>query len=192
MIKIDSDIFLFESVLPNELLDRLYPLGKTTDGSFRVDLVNVDKPLFYDFNNFWTENIEHVYLDEYLKLYQPEKGIGFSSGNDAVKFLKEYNKTRWRDLFLLYYDENILNAGNKNVHWDFSNITTVCCLNDEHIGGELVFPRQGKKVKLKKCDLIIFPGGLTHPHYVERVSDGHRVVLVGQTLYPEQDHKIEY
>ncbi len=192
MIKLDLDIFLFESLLPIELLDKLYLLGNKMNDTHRIDLINKDKLLFYEFNKFWTEKIEVEYLDEYLKLYEPEKGIGFSSGNDAVKFLKEYNKTRWRDLFLLYYDQNKLAAGNKNIHWDFSNITTVCCLNDDYMGGELVFPRQNVKVKLKKGDIIIFPGGLTHPHYADVVTDGHRIVLVGQTLYPEQDHKVDY
>lgn len=192
MKKLDLDIFLFESVLPNELCEKLYTLGTSINSSVRLDLIIEDKSLFYEFNNFWVQNIENEYLNEYLKLYKPEEGIGFSSGNDAVNFLKEYNKTKWRDLFLLYYDKYKLSDGHKNVHWDFSNITMVCCLNDGYEGGELVFPRQNVTIKLKKRDIVIFPGGLTHPHYADVVNSGHRIVLVGQTLFPEQDHKVEY
>lgn len=192
MKKLDLDIFLFESILPDELCDKLYSLGSQISSQIRLDLNNENKELFYEFDKFWLGNIESEYLNEYLQLYKPEEGIGYSSGNDAVKFLKEYNKTRWRDLFLLYYDEEKLAAGNKNVHWDFSNLTMVCCLNGDYEGGELVFPRQKVGVRLKRGDIIIFPGGLSHPHYADKVTSGHRIVLVGQTLYPEQDHKVEY
>ena len=192
MKKIDLDIFLFDSVLPSDLCERLYKLGLGMNTAIRLDLIEEDEELFHEFNKFWIQNIEDEYLNEYLKLYKPEEGIGFTAGNDAVNFLKEYNKTKWRDLFLLYYDETKLNAGLKNVHWDFSNITMVACLNDGYEGGDLVFPRQNVFVKLKKGDIVIFPGGFTHPHYVDFISSGHRIVLVGQTLFPEQDHKVEY
>jgi hypothetical protein len=71
-------------------------------------------------------------------------------------------------------------------------LTILGGLNGGYEGGDLVFPRQNLRVKLKKGDIIIFPAGLTHPHYVDVVTSGHRIVIVGQSLYPEQDHKVEY
>jgi hypothetical protein len=192
MKKLDLDIFLFESILPNELCEKLYTLKFGVTEFIRIELFDSSKELFYEFNKFWFENIENQYLDEYLKVYKPEEGIGFSAGNDAVKFLKEYLKTKWRDLYLFAYDETKMARGIKDIHFDFSNLTFVGCLNDGWEGGDLVFPRQNLRVKLKKGDIIIFPAGLTHPHYVDVVTSGHRIVIVGQSLYPEQDHKVQY
>jgi predicted 2-oxoglutarate/Fe(II)-dependent dioxygenase YbiX len=70
----------------------------------------------------------------------------------------------------------------KNIHWDFSFMTFVGCLSENFDGGLLVFPRQNVEFKLKLGDIIVFPGGITHPHYVTKVTEGQRNVLVGQSL----------
>ena len=62
MKKLDLDIFLFESVLPNELCEKLYTLGTSINSSVRLDLIIEDKSLFYEFNNFWVQNIENEYF----------------------------------------------------------------------------------------------------------------------------------
>lgn len=192
MIKLHSDIFLFENILPNQICDKLISLRNNSGHKGRIDLHLNDMELFYEFDAFWFEQIEDVYLNEYLKIYDTENGVGLNSNSQTIVELKKFNKTKWRDLFLLYYDNNNMTDGKKNVHWDFSNITVVICLNDDYDGGELVFPRQEVACKLKKGDLILFPGGLTHPHFAEPVYQGYRNVLVGQSMTLEQNHKIIY
>jgi predicted 2-oxoglutarate/Fe(II)-dependent dioxygenase YbiX len=63
-------------------------------------------------------------------------------------------------------------------------------LRDDYEGGELCFPRQNESIKLNKGDIVFFPGGLTHPHFVKPTTNGVRDVLVGQILPPVQDHQI--
>jgi predicted 2-oxoglutarate/Fe(II)-dependent dioxygenase YbiX len=76
------------------------------------------------------------------------------------------------------------------LHWDFSQFTFVICLTDDYEGGVLSFPRQNEHIRLKKGDIVFFPGGLTHPHFVNPTTSGVRDVLVGQILPQQQDHEI--
>jgi hypothetical protein len=72
------------------------------------------------------------------------------------------------------------------LHCEDSRISTVVKLNDEFTGGALNFPRQ----KYRNMDLpvgyaLVFPGMVTHPHFVETLTSGERYTLVGFTCPPE-------
>jgi predicted 2-oxoglutarate/Fe(II)-dependent dioxygenase YbiX len=131
-------------------------------------------------------------LGHYFSTYDVEKGIGLNSSDETIKQLSKFVETKWRDLFLLHYTPNSLNNGEKDIHWDFSGLSMVGCLTDDYEGGKLIFPRQNVTYRLEKGDIIVFPGGLTHPHYVEPVTKGLRDVIVGQSMTLSQDHKIDY
>lgn len=192
MKQIDLDIFVFPNVIPNELINQLLLMRNNGGHLDRINVNEVDMNIFHMFNDFWMCKIEDYYLNHYLQIYNSEDGIGLNSSDETIRGIKEYNKTKWRDLFLLHYNPVNLNSGKKTTHWDFTGITAVGCLNDEYEGGELIFPRQKISYRLKKGDVIIFPGGLTHPHYVEPVTNGFRDVIVGQSMTLVQDHKINY
>jgi hypothetical protein len=44
-------------------------------------------------------------------------------------------------------------------------------LNDNYSGGEIVFPQQKFKIKLKKGQAIVFPPYWTHPHYTTELEN---------------------
>jgi len=192
MKQIDLDIFVFPKIINNELIEKLMNIRKKNGFEGRLDLNIEDMDTFYIFNNFWFSEIEYEYLGHYFKTYDVEKGIGLNSSQDTINELKKFVETKWRDLFLLHYSPNNLTRGNKDTHWDFSGLSMVGCLNDNYEGGELVFLRQNVRYRLNKGDIIVFPGGLTHPHYVEPVTKGFRDVIVGQSITIEQNHKINY
>jgi hypothetical protein len=52
------------------------------------------------------------------------------------------------------------------------NLSIILSLNDDYEGGELVFPLQNYKIKLKKGQLIAFPPFWTHPHYTNDLQNG--------------------
>jgi predicted 2-oxoglutarate/Fe(II)-dependent dioxygenase YbiX len=52
------------------------------------------------------------------------------------------------------------------------SISVILALNDDYEGGELVFPLQDYKIKLKKGQLIAFPPFWTHPHYTNELENG--------------------
>jgi len=186
------DIFVFPKIMTDELIERLMSVRNKSGFDGRLDLHIEDKNTFYIFDNFWFSEIESKYLGHYFSTYDVEKGIGLNSSEETIKQLSKFVETKWRDLFLLHYTPNSLINGEKDIHWDFSGLSMVGCLTDDYEGGKLIFPRQNVTYRLEKGDVIVFPGGLTHPHYVEPVTKGFRDVIVGQSMTLPQDHKIDY
>jgi hypothetical protein len=68
-----------------------------------------------------------------------------------------------RDAFVMRY--SLETQKNLNLHHDASLVTGSIKLNDDYVGADLIYPRQGitnKDVQVGKC--ILFPGQLTHGH----------------------------
>lgn len=191
MLKISHNIFVFKEVIPLPLIDRLISLQDSNSEKFRVDINIEDFDLFLELDRFWKEKIEPPYLDDYLQIYDIDAGIGYNSNPKVVEELKEYVRAKWRDMFLLRYNTENSKEAYRNVHWDFSGLSFIGCLSSEYEGGDLFFPRQNVGYKLELGDIIIFPGGLSHPHYVNPTI-GVRNVLVGQSLTLPQAVKIDY
>lgn len=190
MIHLGHDIFIFKNILDNKLMEDLLNLRLDSKHTERIDIDIEDISIFSDFNSFWFDVIENKILDEYLSIYDIDKNIGMNASLDTIKFIKEYCKTRWRSVFLLQYDNVNSIDCDKRVHFDFSGISAIGCINDNYIGGELVFPRHNIIYKLSKGDLIVFPGGITHPHYVNPTTQGIRDVIVAQSLVFRTDNQI--
>lgn len=192
MKNLGCDVILFENVIPNDLVNKFINLRINSNHNNRIDIHQINMDLFNEFNIFWLNNIEKPMLDDYFKIYDVNSNKGFNVSEQTIKDIKDYVATKWRDVFLLHYSQE--NSGNSenNVHWDFSGLTTVGCLSENYVGGILSFPRQNLKIKLYKGDVIVFPGGITHPHYVTPTTGGYRDVIVGQSLTLPQDHKIVY
>jgi len=190
MIHLGHDIFIFKNILDNKLMEDLLNLRLDSKHTERIDIDIEDISIFSDFNSFWFDVIENKILDEYLSIYDIDKNIGMNASLDTIKFIKEYCKTRWRSVFLLQYDNVNSIDCDKRVHFDFSGISAIGCINDNYIGGELVFPRHDIIYKLSKGDIIVFPGGITNPHYVNPTTKGIRDVIVAQSLVFRTDNQI--
>ena len=68
-----------------------------------------------------------------------------------------------RDGFVMRY--SLETQRNLNLHHDASLVTGSVKLNDDYVGADLVYPRQGisnKDIPVGKC--ILFPGQVTHGH----------------------------
>ena len=183
MVELSKDILLFENEVPLRIINTLNNLRETKE-DIRFELNNHDRE-FNIFKKWWVEFFEPIILEYYLQYYVPEENI-FLNGDG----LKEYVKFRWREMYFYRYTVESSTDVDKKLHWDFSQFTFVICLRDDYEGGELCFPRQNESIKLNKGDIVFFPGGLTHPHFVKPTTNGVRDVLVGQILPPIQDHQI--
>jgi|694.fasta_scaffold40588_6 hypothetical protein len=182
MIKLTNDIFIFENVLKDNLIYKLNKIRKDLEHNDRINLAEANGEVLYEFNQFWMNEIEPKIMNEYFSTYDIENGIGYNVSEETIESLREWLKTKWRDLYMLTYNTDMNSNGEKNVHWDFSFMTFVGCLSENFDGGVLFFPRQNVNYKLKMGDIIVFPGGITHPHYVTKVTEGQRNVLIGQSF----------
>jgi hypothetical protein len=182
MIKIDSDIFVFKNIIDDTLIERLLNVPNEKG---RVELYSTNMKAFYDINFLWKLKIEKQILEDYLRI----NGIEHTIDSD---YIKNMVTAKWKAMYLLHYNKaNSINS-EKNVHFDLCGFTFVGCLNDNYDGGDLCFPRQNINYHLERGDIIVYPGGLTHPHYVSPITNGIRNVIVGQTLNFDQRNKIDY
>jgi len=55
--------------------------------------------------------------------------------------------------------------------------SVIIALNSDYEGGELCFPNQNFKIKLKAGEAIIFPPYWTHPHYTNDVNGTSRYTI---------------
>ena len=68
-----------------------------------------------------------------------------------------------------------------NLHVDNSLITFFIKLNDNFGGCNTVFPRQNWNTSnLKKGEMMVIPGVITHPHYTEKLEWGEKYSLIGR------------
>ena len=84
-----------------------------------------------------------------------------SSGDCGYCYRKIFGPTR------LHSDGIVGDVNNKVISLNsVRNMSIIIALNDDYEGGEIFFPKQDYKVKLKKGDIICFPPYDTHPHMV--------------------------
>ena len=73
-------------------------------------------------------------------------------------------------------DSQNMDGTPKNGCSDFY-VSAVVYINDNFSGGELVFPKVDYSYKPVSGSCIIFPSNVQYSHYVDRVSNGERIVL---------------
>jgi len=57
-------------------------------------------------------------------------------------------------------------------------MSVIVCLNSDYDGGELCFPEQDFKIKLKAGEVLVFPPYWTHPHYSNELkNDTYRYTI---------------
>jgi len=57
-------------------------------------------------------------------------------------------------------------------------LSVVAFCNDDFEGGDLVFPRQGLRIRPEPGMLVLFPSGIAFPHEAEPVKTGTRYAIV--------------
>jgi hypothetical protein len=189
MIKeIASDIFLIKNVLTEDFCDKINIIR---NHSSRIDLIEFPETLKY-FKDYWFDTIEKEFSDYFFSNYDLNNNLGLNASEYTLIELKKYVRTRFRNIYTLRYTFDNSQHEPKNIHWDFSNYTFVGCISNGYEGGELNFPMQNTNIKIEKGDVVFFPGGLTHPHFVNIVNSGIRDVFVVQTLpYSQGDSTYE-
>lgn len=89
-----------------------------------------------------------------------------------------------RDAFVLKYDTS--SQTKLALHHDASYVTGSVKLNDDYVGGELVFPRQDvSNINIPAGKLLLFPGAVTHPHEcVDLISGTKYSLTIWSSRYP--------
>ena len=106
--------------------------------------------------------------------------------------LGKISETHWkpmahhglRDAFTMRY--SMETQKELGLHTDASLVTGSVKLNEDYEGAELIFPRQNfSNIKVSKGQCILFPGEVTHGHYVPELLSGVKYSLTMWTSrYP--------
>lgn len=189
-ITFQKDIIVIEDALTSEFCDEISAWVVSTNEQCAALYDN--KILLNKFENVWYTILEKIILDTWFFVNGQGSSDIYKYTSEDIRKIQEYLKTEWKDLFILNYDPESAKGLENNVHSDFAHFTFSCGLVDpvEYEGGELEFPRHDFKIKLKKGEMAIFPGGLTHPHRITQLISGRRVQFIGHTLTPSQDRKL--
>ena len=151
-----KQIFLFDDVVPEELCNKLRSIVRESEGKQEKwepgQNVRCKFMLFSEMKD----------LDD--EVYKIVNNItnSLTDSNPAIKITSDsgyqlreiYGETR------LHSDGTISNGDENNTR----SMSLIIALNDDYEGGELYFPNQEYKVKLKRGQAIAFPPYWTHPH----------------------------
>jgi hypothetical protein len=67
-----------------------------------------------------------------------------------------------------------------------TTVSAVAYLNDDYVGGELIFPRFNLKIKPEVGDLVVFPSTFIYEHSSEPIVDGDKYSIVVMTDYNDR------
>lgn len=67
-----------------------------------------------------------------------------------------------------------------------TTVSAVAYLNDDYVGGELIFPRFDLKIKPEVGDLVVFPSTFIYEHSSEPIVDGNKYSIVVMTDYNDR------
>jgi len=156
-----DNIFIFDDIITNEQCNHII---ETMDSYF--DNKN------YEIENWKLEN--NVSCIYYFNIKELENMI-YKIINKVVEKLKNYNIICNGDSGYCYrkifgptrlHKDGIYFQIDKEyipIH-QIRNMSVIICLNEDYEGGEFYFPKQDRKIKLKKGNIIAFPPYWTHHH----------------------------
>ena len=76
----------------------------------------------------------------------------------------------------------------QNGNWERSNgkeVTILVFLNDDYVGGEIIFPNQDVAIKAKKGTMIMFPSNHEYIYGMQPILQGTSFILIGHATNNE-------
>jgi hypothetical protein len=143
------------SILYNECKNELFKYKDSNTGKQWKDKVSGRDALSNDSKKILS-NVENNAITLAQKEYQVE--LELASNVTLVKWIKDDDMGQHVDDFAVFHN----------------NISSILYINDNYIGGEIVFDQYNYSIKPKSGTLIMFPGNKYYAHKVNKVIDGNR------------------
>ena len=162
-----TQVFLFDNVISNDLCDSIRILIDKSDGTIteyakgenvRCKVANIENPKL---RKLIDDELYNVVSSIIAKIR--ETCSMRISGDTGYCLRKIHGATRLHTDGVLPQGDNLESPRSMSV---------IVALNDDYEGGELCFPNQDLKIKLKKSQAIAFPPYWTHPHYTNVPLNG--------------------
>ena len=149
------------SIIDDKISKKQHSVEKW-DKSQNVNCLYFSSSTVKDIDDSYKNLDKRVYetINRLVKKFALDYGRN-SSGDSGYCYRKIFGPTR------IHSDGLTANAiGDVIPINNVRNMSIIIALNDDYEGGEIFFPKQDYKVKLKKGDIICFPPYDTHPHMV--------------------------
>lgn len=184
-------IFVYKNVLknPSKLIETVESAVNQKIISWAFSSIEGDFEGVYK-NIRDTLEIEIPYVDSYTSnilnsLLEVEKEIS-TEFLKSFKLVEDHYRTEFNLPFNNHEQYRILKYGVGQKFTDHVDdtgkihrrISTVCYLNDDYEGGEILFPRFNLTYKPKKNEMLIFPSFYVYNHSVSEVLNGTRYSVV--------------
>jgi len=170
-----NDIYLFSNVFSEDMCNKLidyinknakdrlkHEYGENVQGQEKE--ISIDDPFY----NPITSKIIDISKFIREKYYVPVAGFDNQGLKENINIRKIDGPTK------IHMDGPGFNMGNGNKTIPIKHIRSlslIIALNGDYDGGEIVFPCQNFKTKLKQGEAIVFPPYWTHPHYTEDLKN---------------------
>lgn len=155
-----ENIQYLENVLPEEnhkiLFDYVKNVKSWKKQPWHVETIvanDLPKEIFEILNN-----VSELIYKKATDFYGVELNNFRKTELHLVKFVKDFN-----------LDPHVDTLSSEKNH-----IASIYYINDDYVGGEIVFPDHNLKIKPKPNSLIIFPGNENYLHEVLRIIKGDR------------------
>ena len=170
-----NDIYLFSNVFSEDMCNKLIDYTNE-NAKYHLKLGEGQNVQGYEgliqHNNTFYKPISSKIVD-IGKFINKKYLIPFGSFNnnynhEKLNIRKIYGPTK------LHADGPISNMSGPDVSVTVEKIRSlslIIALNGDYDGGEIVFPCQNFKTKLKQGEAIVFPPYWTHPHYTEELKN---------------------
>jgi hypothetical protein len=155
-----DNIFIFDDIITNEQCDHII---ETMESYFKKKDFGIEKwEIMTNVNCIYhlaIKELEDIVYKIINILIKKLNNYNIKcTGDSGYCYRKIYGPTRLHSDTCCITDNEYI-AKNK-----IRNISVIVCLNEHYEGGEFYFPRQDRKIKLKKGNIMAFPPYWTHPH----------------------------
>lgn len=126
-------------------------------------------------------------LDHSEKFYEEQYSISkrlFESLNLALlEYFKEYPyaekniKSREKEMHILKYEKSGFLPAHSDHGISSRVLSAVMYLNDDYVGGNIIFQHAGISIKPEAGSVIFFPSNFIYVHEIEKMESGKRYAL---------------
>ena len=167
-MSVPSDqIFLFDNFIPNDICKSII---KEIDKVAIID-ENDENPGTNVKCKTMSDDVRDN-LESFKYICQKLYHIGNMMFQKYAIFIKGCSKPEYRKI---YGSTRIHVDGVSSTSSDLDTkkrvLSAIIALNEDYEGGEIVFPVQNRKIKLKMGQVILFPPYWTHPHYTNNLKN---------------------
>ena len=169
-----NDIYLFSNVFSEDMCNKLIDHTKKNAKRHlelepRQNVQGYQGVIFLDDPFFKPISSKLIDIGKFLKRkYNITFGTYNEYNHEGIAIRKIHGPTR------SHYDSPIydMEYAKKLVSVDkIRTLSVIIALNGDYDGGEIVFPCQNFKTKLKQGEAIAFPPYWTHPHHTEDLKN---------------------